>query len=427
MHPKIFLLVLLLILNACEKQQTFHPVQIAILSPVKGSIIGSDTLRFSVSVSGSGNGLLKMSLLNENGISILSPQVFEANASDTIRGYFLTEHLDYTGSASLVALWQRNGKQFTKMVRILLASVSSYSDAFILHRSQGGSLRLIQLHTNGSIGSDQQLSVSGAISATWSAPAQTLAILQADGQSVVAIKPPFNQTSYILNATASPHKISLVASDGSRFWIGEMSGNLRAVRATDGSPLFTITAGPDSLPYAVTNCNQWTAVAYRSGANKHAVRVYYRNTGSRHSLWPLGGKVVDMVWRNEKEMITAVRRPMGIEFYEISTDPPAFRLLSSLNLNTSDSLVFVSGDACLVRSGLSITKFSTMGQQVWQLQWPSFPHIVAVKANSVWVRYGQNLIEISQLGQPGQVVVVPENAFTGTFFQSVYTPLKQKN
>lgn len=427
MYPKFFFFVLLLILSACEKQETHQPVQVAIQSPVPGSVIDSDTLRFSVSVIDSGDGLLKMSLINENGISILPPKVFKLNTSDTIRDFFLTEHLNYTGSATLVTLWLRNGKQHTKAVRVMLVSVSSYSDAFILHRSQPGSFRLTQLLADGSIPIDQKFNGIGIVSAVWSAPAQTLALLQADGQSVLAAKTPFDELSYTLNSSASPHKISLVASDGNRFWIGEQSGNLRAVRASDGSLLLSISGNPDSLPYAATNCNQWTAVAYRSGANKHAVRIFYRNTGARHSLWPLGGKVVDMVWRNEKEMITAIRRPNGIELFEISTDPPAFRLLGSLNLHSNDTLVFVPGIAMLVRSGQLITKYSTQGQQLWQLQWSSSPHIIAVKPNSVWIRNSQNLTEISLSGQLGQVVVVPEDASSGTFFQPVYTPLKQKN
>jgi hypothetical protein len=417
--------MLLTALLSCSKPEADLSDYLDFQAPEPGAIINDDSIHYSVEVKTSGQGLLKMSLVNDKGVSIVAPQVVEVNTSATVKGFFLAENLVYDGTASLVALWLREGFQMKKSVSVRLASGSSFSDAFVLLSSHGGNLHLTHLMATGLVRSHVQLNGLAMSGAVWSDKAQTLAITQPDGRTAVAIKPPFTSIDFTIHATTSPHQIAFVAADGNCFLVGETGGNLRAVRATDGGTVLAIPGQPDSLPYAVVNSNQRMAVAFRSGANRHTVRLYYPTSGALHSLWPLPGKVVDFKWQNDVNLMVAVRRPSGIEIYEIDTNQPTIRLIQRMNDSSGDTLFFIPGNAFVVRSGTSLYCRNYQNQLLWHNQWPSGPHVVAVKPSTIWVRMSRNLYEINQSGQIVRQVSMPANNFPGTFYEPVYAPWKE--
>ncbi len=426
MHLKFFLPVFTLFLLSCGKAEDHPNVQIDIRWPFVGLVVEGDTLNFDIALRTTSAGMMKLSLVNEKGVSIIGPKIFEEFTGDSIiSGYFLIDNLDYIGNASLVALWSAGGYQKKKSVRVMLARVKEYSDAFILFRSYPADFRLMHLLANGNVSVDVQNGTFHAIDAVWSAPSQTLLLLHPDRRSVIALNYPYSNIQYTLYALSSPNEFVWVRADGNRFWLGERGGIVRAVRAADGHPLITINGSPDSLPYAINHSSQFSAVSYLSGANKHTIKIYYRNTGSLHSVWPLTGRVVDAAWKNENQINIAVRKASGIELYEVSVDPPMLKYLDSFSANQNDSLLFVPGEAFLVRSGLSITKYRLGGQMLWQKEFPGFPRYIALKSNDYWVRYLGIFQEISADGQHGQVVVLPENPFSGYYYSAIFAPVRK--
>ncbi len=424
-HPKFLFPFLMLIALSCGKAEDIPEIQIDIRQPTNGFLVSGDTLAFVIGLRSTSAGLLKVSLVNEDGVSIISPVVFNGIAGDTsISGYFIIDNLDYSGSASLVALCAVGGFQTKKSIRVLLSSGTAYSDAFLLYRSFPSDFRLIHLLASGTVRLDIQNSAFKAQDAIWSTPAQTLAFLTPDRRSVIGSKHPFIAAEYTLQALSNPHEIAWISADGSRFWLAEKSGNLRAVRAIDGQTLFTINGSPDSLPYAISHNNQYSSVAYLSGANKHTVKVFYRQTGKFHSVWPLTGRVVDAAWKNEHQLNIAIRKSSGIDLYEVSTDPPSLKYLRGMTALENDSLCFVSGEAVLLRTGFSVIKFKLSGQMLWQKQFTGTPGIIALKPNFYWVRINSYLLEINAAGQSGQIVVLPENPFSGYYFSAIFAPVK---
>ena len=427
MHPKYLFPFLMLIALSCGKAEDVPENQIDITQPPNGFLISGDTLAFVIGLRSASVGLLKVSLVNENGVSIISPVVFNGIAGDTtISGCFILDNLNYIGSASLVALLAAGGNQTKKSVRVLLSSGTAYSDAFVLYRPSPSDFRLIHLLASGTIRLDIQNSAFYARDAIWSTPAQTLVILTPDRRSVIGLKHPFIAAEYTLQALSSPHEIAWISADGSRFWLAEKSGNLRAVRAIDGQTIITINGNPDSLPYAISHNNQYSSVAYLSGANKHTVKVFYRQTGKLHSVWPLTGRVVDAAWKNEHQLNIAIRKSSGIDLYEVSTDPPSLKFLRGLNVSKNDSVFFVPDEAFLLRSGNTISKYSLSGQILWQKGLSGFPGFIALKSNVYWVRINNKLLEINTNGQSGQVLDLPENLFSDSSVKAVFAPIKDQ-
>lgn len=425
MHPKYLFPFLMLIALSCGKAEDVPEIQIDIRQPANGFLVSGDTLAFVIGLRSASAGLLKVSLVNEDGVSIISPVVFNGIAADTsISGYFIIDNLDYSGSASLVALWAAGGYQIKKSVRVLLNSVSAYSDAFILYRSYPSDFKLIHLLASGTVRLDIQNSAFKAQGAIWSTPAQTLALLTPDRGSVIGFKHPFIAAEYTLQALSSPYEIAWISTDGNRFWLGEKSGMVKAVRANDGQTLITINGSPDSLPYAISHNNQYSSVAYLSGANKHTVKVFYRQTGNLHSVWPLTGRVVDAAWKNEHQLNIAIRKSSGIDLYEVSTDPPSMKFLRGLTALENDSLCFVSGEAILLRTGFFVIKFKLSGQMLWRIEFNGIPSFIALKSNVYWVRVNGTLIEINAEGQYGKVVVLPENLFSDLSVKAIFAPIK---
>lgn len=425
MHLKYLFPFLMLIALSCGKAEDNPEIEIDIRQPANGFLVSGDTLAFVIGLRSSSVGLLKVSLVNEEGVSIISPVVFNVIAGDTsISGYFILDNINYSGSASLVGLLATGGYQTKKSVRVLLSSATTYSDAFVLYRPFPSDFRLIHLLASGIVRLDIQNSAFYAQDAIWSTPAQTLAILTPDRRSVIGLMHPFFTAEYTLQALSSPHEIVWISADGSRFWLAEKSGNLRAVRAIDGQTLITIIGNPDSLPYAISHNNQYSSVAYLSGANKHTVKVFYRQTGKLHSVWPLTGRVVDAVWKNEHQLIIAAKKSPGIDLYEVLTDPPSLRFLRGLNLSKNDSMFFVSGEAFLLRSGNVISKYNLSGQMIWQKGLSGFPSFIALKSNVYWVQVNNNLLEINANGQSGQVLDLPENLFLTSSVKAIFAPIK---
>lgn len=424
----IFLLLFTIsVVAACTKQEPIPEVLLEFGLPVSGQLIQDDTLFFTVHLRTNVPGLVKMSLVNENGVSILNPKVFDGVISDTtIRGYFLVDKLEYYGNASLVALWLGGGVQAKKTARVLLASGMVYHDAFILFRSQPSGFRLIHLMDNGSIRAEVQNLAFDAVDAVWSAPAQTLAMLHPNRRSVIAIKYPFSSAEYTLHALITPHEFIWLSADGNRFWLGEKGGNVRAVRASDGHSLVTFSCGHNCLPYAISHSSQYSSVSYLLGANKHFIRLFYRQTGVLHSEWPMTGRVVDAAWKNEQVLNVAVRNTSGIALYEVWTDPPSLKFLRNLTAHANDSLFFVPGEAYLLRSGFSITQYNLSGQMNWHKVLPSIPRYFAISPNTYWVRYDSYFLQISREGHYSRILVLPENPFTGECFSAIFAPVKEQ-
>jgi hypothetical protein len=424
---KYFFPVLLLFVVSCSKTEDVPKIQIDIRQPANGFLISGDTLAFVIGLRSASVGLLKVSFVNEDGVSILNPKIFNGISGDTsIIGYFLIDNLDYAGSASLVAMWLADGLQTKKSVRGLLSSATTFSDAFVLYKPFPSDFRLIHLLVSGIVRLDIQNSAIYAQDAIWSAPAQTLALLTPDRRSVIGLKHPFIAAEYTLQALSSPHEIAWISADGSRFWLAEKSGNLRVVRAIDGQTLITINGSPDSLPYAISHCNQYSSVAFLSGANKHTVKVFYRQTGNLHSVWPLTGRVVDAAWKNEHQLNIAVRKSPDIDLYEVLTDPPSLKFLRGLNVNKNDSMFFVPGEAFLLRAGNMISKYSLSGQMLWQKELSGFPGFLALKSNVYWVQVNNNLLEINANGQSGRVLDLPENLFSEDAVKVIFAPIKSQ-
>ncbi|HMM11392.1 MAG TPA: hypothetical protein PKE03_04795 [Bacteroidales bacterium] len=420
---KIFPLVLLLVLFACRKMDDDIGAQISIYQPVAGHSFENDTLHFTIGLNTRTAGLLKMSLVNENGISILNPLIFEGIDRDTIiSGFFLAEGLNYTGQSTLVALWHSNGVQLKKSVRILISHTVSYSDAFLLMSNQSDGLRLLQLMPDGSIRLDRHLPGVRAAEAVWSTPAQTMALLSHDRKSIIGMMYPFQNVTFTLFATANPFSVSFVRSEGSQFWIGEHSGNVRAIRAVDGSTLLTINGNPDSVPYTLSHCGQFTAVAYQSGGNKHSVKIFYRATGALHSVWPLNGRVVDALWKSEHQLNIAERTGGVIKLNEISVYPPTIRLLHEFDAAVQDSVFFMPDDTYLLSSGTSIYRFKPDGRLLWQTPLPGKPLYFALKPDGFWLHYSQHLIEFNMAGLQGRVVPLP-----GLTHKAIFAPIKSSN
>lgn len=418
------MLIFFVLATACRRAHVEDFPLIDILEPAPGVQIQNDTLYYSLNVTPSSYGMLKISLVNADGVSLVSPQVFQLADSALVQGYFLLEGLDYAGSATFVVLWDRSGRQVKKSVRILLTAKPAPAEAFLLFNSGTAGMRMMHLLADGRVIAESEFAALACRQASWSESAQTAAILQPDGRKLLAIKWPFSEISYTLQASQLPHEIAFTVADGARFWIAEKSGQIKAVRASDGHMLISITGNPDSLPYALANNNQFTAVAFRSGGNKHTVRVFYRQTGALHSIWPMGGKMVDFRWKGNDKLLAAIRKPEAIEVYELSADPPSMRLLRNVPSVTSDTLIFWYDGYFLKRSGFSLLKYSPGGTVEWSINMPGFPDVVAVLPDAVWVRVQSNLIRISRSGQWSAVLVLPENAFTGLFYSTIYAPVR---
>jgi hypothetical protein len=347
---KISLFFFLILLFACRKNSDEIFPQIIFLSPSEGHVFDGDSIRFSVHVMDNSNlASVRLGLLNENKISVVTPLYIVPQKNDTTIEVVFSKDAALKAGTYFLHVQASDGvnvKNQYREVKLLRNDISNV-DALLVRRNSGMS-KIWKMH-----------SISGAVSPLMQVDYEIEALLSVAETRKLYLMTKFpselqawNQGGNELFWTISssfPHKnFTALSAKNSHLLIAEKAGFIKKIHGNTGQIMLTTLMQVDTIAYDLIETDNHIFAAQKLSDNRHILSVYYGATGTLSRKELLEAELSGMFEMPDKRILLVLKHPNGfsVDVYNIQNQY-LNRVFSSNNLQPVFSAFTKNGQLLL--------------------------------------------------------------------------------
>lgn len=318
---KISLFFLLLLFSSCQKSADGIFPQIVFLSPNEGHVVESDSILLRVHVSDNLNlASIRIGVLDENKISVLTPLYIAPKTKDTIIEKVLF------GLASL-----NSGKYFLHVqaydginVKNQYREINYFQDEseeinVLLVQSNDGQSQIWKMNsTDGYIQPMMQLDYEIA-DLDFLIETQKLYLITKFPSELQAWNLIENEPLWSFSSSF-PHKtFTALSAKNNHLLIAEKAGRIWKIQANTGEVVHSTPIQIDTFAYRINRSEDYIFAAQKLTNNRHLLGIFYETTGQLFRNELLSGEVIGSFVMNARKILFILKHPNGfaVEIYDI--------------------------------------------------------------------------------------------------------------
>jgi hypothetical protein len=318
---KISLFFLLILLFGCKKNADEIFPQITFLSPFEGHVFDGDSIRFSVHVTDNSNlASIRLGLLNENKISVVTPLYIVPHKNDTII------EVTFFKDATL-----KEGSYFLHVQASDGVNVKNqYREVKLLRNDIVNIFALLAQRNSGQSKIWKMNSVSGAVSLLMQRDYEIEALLSVAETQKLYLMTKFPSELQAWNLAGNqhfwtvssvfPHKsFTALSSKNSHLCVAEKAGLIKKIHGNTGQIMLTTLTQVDTSAYCLLETDDFIIAAQKTTGNRHILCAFNSATGTLLRKELLEAELTGMFEMADKRILLVVKHSTGfaIDVYDI--------------------------------------------------------------------------------------------------------------